>query len=261
MTWDPDQYERFKRERAQPFHDLVLRIPELPVRIAADLGCGTGELTAGLLRRWPEAQFVGVDSSPEMLAKAAAHAVPGKLEFAEGDLRTWLPPRPLDLIVSNAALHWVADHAALLARLSGLLARGGCLAVQMPNNREEPAYRLAVELAAEHPWCDLLRSNPFSPEIQSAPWYVERLAENDLDADVWETIYYQGLADSDAIVEWMKGTLLRPVLDAFSAVDASRYLEQLAAKVRSVYPTRSFGVLFPFKRLFFVARRRQGAAR
>jgi trans-aconitate 2-methyltransferase len=239
----------------------VSRIPDLPVKLAADLGCGTGKLTASLLRRWPDAHIVGVDNSREMLARAAAHARPGKLEFAEGDLRTWQAPHPLDLIVSNAALHWIVDHAALLARLSGLLAPGGCLAVQMPNNREEPAYRFAVELADEPPWRERLRDAPFSPEIQSAPWYVERLAENELEADVWETIYYQPLADADAIVEWMKGTLLRPVLAALSEADAARYLQQLGARVRTVYPTRSFGVLFPFKRLFFVARRRRSADR
>src|SRR5437899_2644805 len=159
-VWDPEQYERFKQERSRPFFDLLARLPEGPVRYAADLGCGTGELTRVLLAKWPRAHVWGVDCSDTMLQQARAAGSEPSLTFVEADLAEWRAPEPLDRIVSNAAIHWVPDHAALLQRLASQLAPGGVLSVQVPNNRAEAAYRFLAELASEPPWADRLSEGP-----------------------------------------------------------------------------------------------------
>jgi len=149
--WDPAQYERFRGERARPFFDLLGRVPDGPVRRVADLGCGTGELTRTLLERWPQAKNWGVDHSEEMLARAAEGPAEPRLRFLRADLASWEPEAPLDRIVSNAALQWVPEHGELLERLTRFLAPEGALAVQVPHNRGEGAFRLLDELVLEAP--------------------------------------------------------------------------------------------------------------
>src|SRR5262249_12523479 len=138
MAWDPVQYLRFEAERARPFHDLVERISvHAPARVV-DLGCGPGNVTATLLDRWPTATVLGIDSSAEMIPKAAGLAGPG-LAFAQGDIATWRPDGPIDVIVSNAALQWVPTHISLLAGWVNALSKGGALAFQVPSNVDGPA--------------------------------------------------------------------------------------------------------------------------
>ena len=144
-TWDPQQYQRFQKERAQPFFDLVHRLPDGEVTTAADLGCGPGALTATLTERWPHATVWGVDNSPQMLAKGRGAAGSASAAFVEAGIAEWSPPRRLDRIISNAALHWVPEHQAVLQRLVGLLTPHGVLAVQMPNNHAEAAHRILRE--------------------------------------------------------------------------------------------------------------------
>lgn len=246
--WDPDQYDRFKRERSQPFYDLIARVPPIDARSIADLGCGDGELTLTLLERWPEATITGVDSSEEMLAKAMARKAPPSVRFLKGDLGAFRPEAPLDLVVSNAALQWIPDHAGLLRALAALLAPGGVLAVQVPNNHRETAYRLAEELAPSLP------AGPRS-QVESLDFYREHLAALGLDAQVWETVYEHPMASADGIVEWLKGTVLRPALTALSEPDVRVYLATLTERLRIAYPAGADGVTFPFRRLFFVAER------
>jgi trans-aconitate 2-methyltransferase len=248
MRWDPEQYDRFKRERSQPFHDLLARVPPIDARTIADLGCGDGELTLTLLDRWPGATITGVDSSEEMLAKARARKAPPSVRFRHGDLRTFHPESPLDLVVSNAALQWIPDHAGLLGSLAALLAPGGVLAVQVPNNHGETAYRLAAELAASLP------PGPKS-EVESLDFYRKHLTALGLDAEVWETVYRHPMASADGIVEWLKGSVLRPALTVLPEPDARGFLATLTERVRAAYPSGPDGVVFPFRRLFFVARR------
>ncbi|MGB8326361.1 MAG: methyltransferase domain-containing protein [Steroidobacteraceae bacterium] len=256
-AWDPGQYERFKRERAQPFFDLVTRIPDRPVRFAADLGCGTGELTRQLLAKWPAAQIWGVDNSGQMLERARGGEPNHRLVFVEADLRQWRSPQALDCIVSNAALHWVPDHAGLLAQLASWLAPGGILAVQMPNTAGEPAYRLLAELTAQPRWAGALAARKRRPAIEAPEWYVGQLRALGHETDVWETIYYHQLPDALAIVEWLKGTSLRPILSALSGHEAlaSEFLSEYASGLTRLYPASTSGVIFPFRRLFFLARR------
>lgn len=244
MTWDPDQYQRFERERARPFYDLLSRIPEVQVRAAADLGCGTGKLTRHLAAKWPQARIWGVDDSREMLERARGGEPEPRLVFVEADLRHWRAPDRLDCIVSNAALHWVPEHGELLADLAAQLTQRGVLAVQIPNNREEPAFQLLASLAK-----DSLRYT-----VESSEWYLARLTELGLEAEVWETIYYHQLPDAAAVLEWLKGAALRPVLSSLDSEAAAELLSRLGEGIADLYPTGKRGVVFPFRRLFFTAR-------
>jgi trans-aconitate 2-methyltransferase len=254
-AWDPGQYERFRRERAQPFLDLVARIPNTTVQFAADLGCGTGELTRLLLAKWPAAQIWGVDSSAEMLARARSGEPNPRLDFVEADLRQWRSPQPLDCIVANAALHWVPDHAELLTQLAAWLAPGGVLAVQVPNSAGEPAFRLLSELTAQPRWAGALSAREPGPAIETPEWYIRQLRALDLETDVWESIYYHQLPDALAIVEWLKGTSLRPILSALAERETAQFLSDFAAGIARLYAAGPSGVVFPFRRLFFLARR------
>jgi trans-aconitate 2-methyltransferase len=253
MTWDVRQYEYFRDERSRPFHDLVAQIPPIEVASVVDLGCGTGELTSHLSTRWPEARVVGVDISEEMLAAAAARANE-RLRFERGDIATWNPESPVDLILSNAALHWVADHGPLLDRLVGALAPGGLLAVQMPANFDAASHVLMAETAADGPWAEKLEGKLRS-SVHALSWYAERLLDLGLIVDAWETVYLHMLPGDDAVLAWVRGTALRPVLDALDEAERARFIAEYAARLRAAYPRGSYGTLFPFRRIFFVAKR------
>jgi len=255
--WDPALYARFERERAQPFFDLVARMPDGPVRSAADLGCGSGELTRTLAERWPDATITGVDSSDAMLGRAAQRAPHPRVRFVQGDLRTWEPDAPLDRIVSNAALQWTADHESLLARLVAALSPDGALAVQMPHNDDEPTHRIAAALWRDPRFATQLGDAPPERRVHDATWYGDHLLALGCEAEVWETIYLHRLASAEDVVEWVKGTLLRPVLSRLAGPDLAAFLAAYTERIRVAYPTASYGVWFRFPRLFFVARRRR----
>jgi trans-aconitate 2-methyltransferase len=251
--WDPEQYDRYQDERARPFHDLLGRLPDRgagSVRTAADLGCGTCALTRTLLDRWPDARVWAVDSSREMLDQAGT--VPGRLELVCDDLRGWTPPDPLDRIVSNAALQWVPDHDSLLERLVSWLAPSGALAVQVPNNRSEAIYRHLDRLSAEPAWNDRVADLP-TPHVEEVGWYHEKLSGLGLEVELWETVYYHPVAGVDGVIEWLKGTSLRPILSRLDEEEAERFLDELRRRAAPAYPGEV--CLFPFRRLFFVARR------
>jgi trans-aconitate 2-methyltransferase len=254
--WDPKQYQRFSAERSRPFYDLLARVPDDSVFSAVDLGCGTGELTRTLLRRWPGAPVWGVDNSPEMLAAAAKLPLHHNLHFVQADLATWQPERPLDRIISNAALQWVPDHQGLFRRLVSLLAPRGVLAVQMPRNFDEPAHRLLAELVTREPWVSIVGAWREQYFVEPPVWYVNTLHDLGLEVDLWETSYYHVLAGPDAALEWMKGTALRPVLTRLSSDQQEQFIAAFAAVLRTAYPTGPQGTTFPFRRLFFVARRK-----
>jgi trans-aconitate 2-methyltransferase len=262
--WDPQQYLRFADERARPFNDLMSRVPHPEPRLVVDLGCGPGTLTARLSERWPAARVVGVDSSAEMIEAATPLARPGRLEFHTGDLRDWVPDhdQQVDVLVSNATLHWVADHCALFPRLLGYLAPGGFLAFQVPGNFEQPSHVLLKELATSHQWADLLGPAVAElPESRPPAEYLRALlaagAEPEA-ADVWETTYLHLLAGPDAVLQWVKGTGMRPVLRALEsssrAEDVDDFLASYGAALRAAYPRDAEGrSVFPFRRIFAVA--------
>lgn len=253
LTWNPDQYLKFAGTRTRAAADLLARVPLVSPASIVDLGCGPGNSTALLAARWPQARITGVDSSPEMLAAARA-AMPG-LAWVEGDAASWQPEAPVDLLFANAVLHWLPDHEALLPRLMGYLAPGGALAVQMPMNAEAPAYRLIRDLAGSPPssgW-----RPPLAPEA-----YYRILAPQAATVDLWETEYQQVMAGVDDILEWAKGTVLLPYLQGLDAEGTAALLARTRAGLVDLYLPQPDGkVLFPFKRLFFVATARMDVTR
>ncbi|HEX2315595.1 MAG TPA: trans-aconitate 2-methyltransferase [Thermomonospora sp.] len=253
--WDPAQYGVFGAERGRAFGELVARIPvEAPARVA-DLGCGSGELTVLLARRWPGARVEALDSSPEMVAAAPAHP---RVTFAVGDVRTWDPRHPVDVIVSNAVLHWVPGHEELLARWAGLLSDGGCLAFQVPGNHDAPSHVLLREVCGSARWRDRL-GGLFDPRpVRDAAGYLELLTGLGCEVDAWETTYVQVLQGEDAVLGWVRGTTLRPVLSALDEAEAAEFLAEYGARLRAAYPPGPHGTVFPFRRIFVVARRPPG---
>jgi trans-aconitate 2-methyltransferase len=222
--------------------------------VVVDLGCGAGNLTRELAERWPEAEVEGVDSSPEMIERAAAE-VGDRARLTLADLRTWEPRRPVGVLVSNATLQWVPDHLPLLDRLAGFLAPGGWLAVQVPGNFGEPSHTLLRELAAAPPWRERLAVIRW-PAVEEPATYLSRLAAAGLQADVWETTYFQVLPGNDAVLSWMRGTGLRPVLSALTD-DAERaaFEAAYAQRLRAAYPREDHGTVLPYRRIFVVGRR------
>jgi trans-aconitate 2-methyltransferase len=252
--WSVKQYERFKAERTRPFRDLLSRIPERPIALAADLGCGTGEPTALLVERWPTVKIIGVDSSEAMLESARQRANPGHLEFVLADLATWQAPAPLDLIVSSAALHWLSGHAVLLTRLVSWLAPGGLLAVTMPGNFASPSHLAIAELAADPRWAASLAGAVQRVCVEDPSWYADHLLSLGCSVDAWETTYVQVLSGDDPVLEWVKGTALRPILQRLGASSAP-FVAALRARLAAAYPSHRGVTLFPFRRIFFIATR------
>lgn len=254
MSWSAKQYVCFEDERTRPVRDLLAALPEKEARSVVDLGCGPGNSTEVLAARFPGAAVRGLDSSPDMIS-AARQRMP-RVQFAVGDVHTWNDPGPFDVILANAVLQWVPDHTGLLPRLVGRLASGGGLAIQMPDNLDGPAHRLMREVAADGPWAQTLAGAAGArTPIGDANWYYELLRPLCARVDVWRTTYYHALSGgAAAIVEWFKGSGLRPFLEPLDEVSRAAYLERYTAGVARVYPALAEGsVLLPFPRLFLVA--------
>jgi trans-aconitate 2-methyltransferase len=256
-SWDPAQYLRFADQRLRPALDLLAQVPlSTPARVV-DLGCGAGNVTAILRRRFPQADVLGVDGSDAMLAKAR-EAAP-ECRFEQGNFATWAPladEAAPDLIYSNAALHWVGEHETLFPRLVSLLAPGGVLAVQMPAMHAAPLRRLQNEVAAYGPWAGHLRDAGFARAILTAAEYYDLLRPHAAALDLWETTYLHVLQGEDAVVEWAAGSSLRPFLDKLPPDLRAAYRSAYAAALRPHYPRRPDGAtLLPFERLFILAQR------
>ena len=260
--WDPDQYQRFGGERSRPFFDLVGRVAADDPRVVVDLGCGPGPLTAALAERWPGAEVRGIDSSAEMIeaAQALRHSAGERLSFALGDVREWKPDGPVDVIVSNAVLQWVPGHLDVLARWAGFLPRGGWLAFQVPGNFDQPSHRALRELAASDRWRSPLAGVQLNRQAADPAEYLDLLAPAGFEVDAWETTYLHVLQGDDAVVDWYKGTGLRPVLAALPPGEATAFLADYRARMREAYPAAPYGTPFPFRRVFVVAVKRRPAA-
>jgi trans-aconitate 2-methyltransferase len=250
MRWDPTQYGRYSDQRSRPFFDLVDRIGARVPRAVLDVGCGPGELTVTLHERWPAAAVRGVDSSPEMIERAPVEAGVG---FALGEA-SQVDATGVDVLVSNAALQWVPAHRELLARWASELADDGWLAFQVPSNFGAPSHRLMRELAESPAWHERLGGVLRGTDSVSAPAeYLDLLAARGMDVDAWQTEYQHVLPGDDPVLEWVRGTGLRPVLGALSEADAAAFSEQYAELLRDAYPRRSYGTVFGFLRTFVVA--------
>ncbi|MFC8454898.1 methyltransferase domain-containing protein [Kitasatospora sp. NPDC057223] len=279
VHWDPAQYLRFADERTRPLHDLLARVPVLPEPArptVLDIGCGPGNSTAVLRARWPQARITGIDSSPEMLAAARSTGEP-TADYLLADARGYDPaPANPDLIVSNATLQWLnpdvdgrrrqgsapkagqgerpAGHTALLRRWAGALRPGAVLAFQVPGNFDAPSHTLLAELRRSPRWRHLLGAEPTRAGVHRPGEYLDTLAGAGCRADVWETTYSTLLSGPDPVLEWVRGTALRPVLGRLAdPADQAAFLAEYGALLREAYPAGPHGTVFPFRRIFAVA--------
>lgn len=249
--WSPTQYLKFADERTRAARDLLAQVPLPAPKRVADIGCGPGNSTELLAGRWPDAAVVGFDTSPDMIAEARRR-LPGAA-FDVADVRHWQPAGKVDVIFANAVLQWLPDHAAVMLRLMDCLAPGGVLAVQMPDNVAEPSHRLMRETAESLPFAKKL-AGAARPPLPPAVFYYDLLKPKAARVDVWHTIYNHPMADAGAIVEWVKGTGLKPFVDPLSPGERALFLSRYREGIEAAYPGSPEGsMLLRFPRLFLVA--------
>lgn len=260
--WDPEQYLKFGEERGRPWAELIARVFHPAPRKVIDLGCGPGTTTRMLVDRWPGAQIVGMDSSEEMIERATAVEIPGRLEFTVGDLADleWTKGGPFDVILCAATLQWVPEHEALFPQIVDSLSDDGEFGFQVPANFETPSHTLLYELAQSDRWSSLLARRVRPDPVLSPSGYLKSLLESGATPDVWSTTYLHVLTGPDAVLEWVRGTALRPFLSALrdeGPPDAVAEFEaSYGAALRAAYPMDKGGrTIFPFRRIFAVARR------
>ncbi len=256
--WNPVQYQKFSDYRLRPALELLNRIPLEAPEIIFDLGCGTGEVTRIMAERWPLAKVYGLDSSTQMLDRAKAGG--GNVDWTEADISSWTPEASPDLIYSNATLHWVEDHRSLFPKLASFLNPGGCLAVQMPLSFDAPSHRVMRKTLADGGkggkplGTEALRKRVARKWVEDKDVYYDLLADGVRYLDIWETEYLQVLEGDDPVLEWIKATGLRPVLNGLEDTERERFLEIYRQRLRQAYPRKANGkTLYPFPRLFIVA--------
>ncbi len=248
-VWDPETYLAFGDHRARPFHDLLARVGARDPGLVVDLGCGPGTLTRLLIKRWPKATVMALDSSPEMVQAACERGIYAEL----CDVRRWSPAIGTDLIVCNAVLQWIPDHVELLRQWMRELPPGGWLALQVPGNSSAPSHAEIARLAAEPRWCALFDLRRTQRVLEPAG-YAAVLTHGAAELDVWETTYLHRLTGSNPVLEWITGTALRPVRAALSVAEWEEFRQELAPRLRAAYPAGADGVTwFPFRRIFAVA--------
>ena len=259
MKWDPAKYVQFGDYRDRPYFDLTARVLADAPRHVVDLGCGPGNLTATLAERWPTATVTGLDSSAEMLARSAVltDQLPN-LSFGQADITDWVPSDETDIVVTNAALQWVPGHRDLLAAWLTALKPGAWFALQVPGNFNAPSHALMRGLADSAEWKGRLAGVLRHDDVVGEPEdYLNIMLDAGCDADAWETTYSQLLAGPNPVLEWVRGTGLRPVLAALSAGDARDFEAEYAERLAGAYPAGPHGTVFPFRRIFAVARKRE----
>lgn len=263
-SWDPKQYAQFGAERSRPFVDLLARVGAEDPSVVVDLGCGNGPLTLTLVDRWPRASVIGLDHSPQMLEAARERDALSRVAWIEADLTDWDPSSlqvSPDVVITNAALQWVPGHLDLIDRVVGVLAPGGWFAMQVPDNLDAPSHALMRDVAARHPRAADLVPAVTRLGVEQPSVYLERLAVLGCEVDVWSTTYFHVLdpagALDDPVLEWVRGTGLRPVLSTLTdPQEREEFLAPYRARLREAYPRGPAGVVLPFRRTFAVAQKR-----
>lgn len=257
-TWSPDQYLKFSDHRLRPALELLERVPLTAPEVVYDIGCGAGEIARLMAERWPSASVTGLDSSANMLTKAAT--TPSRVRWVQDDIAAWQPEDAPDLIYSNATLQWITGHSTLFPRLVSFLRPGGVLAVQVPLSWGMPSHVLMRKTlddggpGGSRLGTDELRQGVARKWVDDADEYYDLLVGQTRSLDIWETEYLQILSGDNPVLEWVKGTGLRPILDGLNDAERQTYLTEYAARLRATYPMRPDGhILYPFRRLFIVA--------
>ena len=251
--WNPQTYLAYADQRSRPFFDLLARVGAESPRRVADLGCGPGNLTEHLAERWPDAVIEAWDNSAEMVAAARERGIDARV----GDVRAWIPAPGTDVVLSNAALHWIPEHAELLVRWVRRLEPGAWIAVQVPGNFDAPSHASIRVLADRHPWSEPLRDIPFriGRVVESPGRYAELLTDAGCSVDVWESTYIHELTGENPVLNWITGTALTPVRDRLTDEQWLRFRAELLPMLDAAYPVRPDGrTFFPFRRIFIVAR-------
>ncbi|MFK3689063.1 trans-aconitate 2-methyltransferase [Agrobacterium tumefaciens] len=253
MVWSAQQYLKFENERTRPARDLLAQVPLERVLNGYDLGCGPGNSTELLTERYGVNVITGIDSDDDMLAKAVDRLPTTR--FGKADLALWKPAQKADLLYANAVFQWIPDHLAVLSQLMDHLESGGVLAVQMPDNLQEPTHIAMHETGDEGPWKDKFSDGRLRRKPLPAPTaYFDALSPKAARVDVWHTIYNHPMTDADSIVEWVKGTGLRPYLDAAGEENRDAFLADYKRRITAAYPAMADGrLLLRFPRLFIVA--------
>lgn len=249
--WSPSDYLAFADERTRPARDLLAAVPLAAPGRVVDIGCGPGNSTELLVRRYPDAEVTGLDTSEEMLA-AARQRLPG-VPFVRGDAATWSPEPGTDLLFSNATFQWIPGHLAVIVRLFAALAPGALIAVQVPDNLDSPSHRLMWKLAVEGPWAEKFAVPIEREAIHRPAVYYDQLRPLAARVDVWRTVYQHPLPGAAAIAAMVRSTGLRPYLARLDAAEQAEYLRRYEAEVATGYDRVAEGVLYTFPRLFLVA--------
>ena len=252
--WNSAHYLEYQAERTRPAFDLASAIAVERPRTIVDLGCGPGNSTQILRRRWPEAEITGIDNSHAMLDAARAESPRLRWQFA--DIASWSSDQPVDLLFSNAALQWLRDQDQLLPRLMSHVSRGGAFAFQIPSATYATVRTLIHEIAADDRWASRM-TPPLSRLTMGAPsHYYDLLSTESERLDIWETEYFHVMESREAILNWIASTGLRPFLDVLEDPEKDHFTEELRSRTAEAYPSQRDGkVLFPFRRTFVVAYR------
>jgi trans-aconitate 2-methyltransferase len=253
-VWNPECYERFSDERSRPFFDLLALVEPRPGGRVIDLGCGTGELTRHLHEHVGAAETVGLDVSPAMLSKAEGHVGAG-LRFEQADIGSWTPHGTYDVVFSNAALHWLPDHDQLLARLAGALGDGGQLAVQVPANFDHASHTTARDVAGEERFRAALGGSEGGPSVLAPEQYATILHDLGMEEiQVRLHVYLHLLAGPEAVINWVRGTLLNDYKSRLEPEDFERFVDRYEELLLSRLPSRR-PYPYTFKRILFCGRR------